>query len=53
MIYKLIIKEDAYGDLREAYDYYEEKSQGLGDRFVEEVKQKLTYIQIPFTFPKS
>ena len=53
MIHEIIIKEDAYRDLQEAYNYYEEQSPGLGDRFVEEVKEKINYIRkYPLHFSK-
>ena len=45
MILKLVIKEEAYYDLQTAYDYYEEKRHGLGDEFIEEIKEKLEYIK--------
>jgi hypothetical protein len=38
MTYKLVIKEEAYEDLQSAYDYYEEQKSGLGDEFIEAVK---------------
>jgi len=37
MPYQLIIREEAHFDAKEAYTYYEEKSPGLGDRFLEEL----------------
>ena len=53
MIYKVIIKEEAYKDLQTAYDYYEEQKTGLGDAFIEEVKEKIDYIKFyPLHFSK-
>jgi hypothetical protein len=37
MIFKIVIKEEAYHDLQTAYDYYEEQRHGLGDEFIEEI----------------
>lgn len=34
MPYQLITKEVAFKDIEAAYDYYEEQSPGLGDRFM-------------------
>ena len=54
MIFGLVIKEEAYQDLQDAYDYYEEQRPGLGDEFIEEVKEKLGYIKkYPLHFPKA
>lgn len=35
MAYLLVIKEEAHLDIVAAYDYYEEKQQGLGERFLQ------------------
>jgi hypothetical protein len=35
MLFNLIIKEEAHVDTIEAYNYYEEKSVGLGERFLQ------------------
>lgn len=52
MTYKLVIKEEAYADMQIAYDYYEHQRQGLGDEFIEEVKEKIDYInKYPLHFP--
>lgn len=32
--YKIIVRREAQFDVREAFDYYEEKSQGLGFEFM-------------------
>jgi toxin ParE1/3/4 len=53
MTYKLIIKEEAYEDLQGAYDYYEKKRSGLGEEFIEAVKEKIAYIKVyPLHFSK-
>lgn len=53
MTYDVIIKEEAYQDLQKAYDYYEEQKPGLGDRFLENVKQRLSYLKrYPLHFSK-
>lgn len=40
MPYQLIIREAAHSDAKEAYDYYEEKSPGLGEHFLQELIQR-------------
>ncbi len=35
MPYQLIIRDEAHSDAKEAYSYYEEKSPGLGERFLQ------------------
>jgi hypothetical protein len=35
MPFTVIVKEEAHKDVLEAYNYYEEKSAGLGERFLE------------------
>lgn len=51
MSFTLVIKEEAYGDLQDAYDYYEEQVKGLGDRFLNAVREKISYIRKhPFHF---
>jgi hypothetical protein len=44
MPYQLIIREEAHLDANEAYTYYEEKSPGLGDRFLQELIQRYNEI---------
>lgn len=34
MTYKILIKEEALRDIQKAYDYYEEQSRGLGEKFL-------------------
>jgi hypothetical protein len=41
MRYKLIIRQEAHLDASEAYTYYEEKSPGLGERFLQELVKRL------------
>ena len=53
MKYHILIKDEAYVDLQVAYDYYEEQSAGLGDDFLEKIKERLSYIkQYPLHFTK-
>ncbi len=40
MAYRLIILKGAADDALEAYNYYEELQQGLGDRFLSEVLER-------------
>jgi hypothetical protein len=40
----LIIREEAHLDANEAYTYYEEKSPGLGERFLQELIQRYNEI---------
>jgi hypothetical protein len=42
MAYQLIILKAASEDAAEAYTYYENKQQGLGDRFLTEVLERFT-----------
>lgn len=52
MKYFLHIKEEANIDFIEAYEYYESKSIGLGERFIEQIDIFLELIlQNPFLFP--
>ncbi len=44
MSYQLIIREEAHFDTNEAYRYYEEKSPGLGGRFLQELIQRYSEI---------
>jgi mRNA-degrading endonuclease RelE of RelBE toxin-antitoxin system len=44
MIYHIELLETAIADLQESYDWYEEKSTGLGGRFAEEVDQYLDLV---------
>lgn len=34
MAHEVIIKQEAHNDISEAYNYYEDKQQGLGERFL-------------------
>jgi plasmid stabilization system protein ParE len=44
MPFNVIVKEEAHKDALEAYNYYEEKSPGLGERFLEALQ--LRYIEL-------
>ncbi len=51
MIYELVIKEEAVFEITESYLYYESKSLGLDDRFVNQLETYLDRItQFPFHF---
>ena len=45
MVYKLKLRDDANEDIISGYKWYEEKSVGLGNRFIDEVEEMLDYIQ--------
>lgn len=45
MVYNLNVREEAKEDIIDAYQWYEQKSIGLGKRFVDEVEEMLTYIE--------
>ncbi len=40
MPYQLIIREEAYLEIIEAYNYYQSKSPGLGERFISELLKR-------------
>lgn len=44
MAYKLVILQAAADDSADAYEYYENTSPGLGDRFLSEVLERFTEI---------
>ncbi len=44
MPYQLIIRQEAHLDANEAYTFYEEKSPGLGERFLQELIQRYNQI---------
>lgn len=44
MRYTLIIREEAHFDAKEAYTFYEEKSPGLGERFIQELVKRYNEI---------
>ncbi len=46
MSHKLVIKEEAQEDIAIAYDYYEAQQQGLGDRFLSALGQRLHDISL-------
>lgn len=45
MKFELLIKEEAILEMTEAFLYYEEKSNGLGERFLDQVNDFLKKIQ--------
>ena len=53
MTYEITIKEEACEDLQKAYDYYEEQKPGLGETFLENVKERIAYLKkYPLHFNK-
>ncbi|MDE3144771.1 MAG: type II toxin-antitoxin system RelE/ParE family toxin [Bacteroidota bacterium] len=46
MTYQIIIKEEALEDTREAYNYYENLSEGLGERFLEKLEAAYTSLSL-------
>lgn len=40
MPFNIIVKEEAHQDSIDAYNYYEEKSIGLGERFLESLQKR-------------
>ena len=44
MSYQLVVREEAHLDTVEAYNYYEEKTPGLGERFLDELIQRYAEI---------
>lgn len=49
MKYELEIKEEAYLDIKEAYDYYQENKVGLGERFLDTLE---IYLERVNKYPK-
>lgn len=45
MTFNLIIKEEAAEEIESAFNYYEEKSNGLGLRFINDLEYHLNLIQ--------
>ncbi|MDP9048844.1 MAG: type II toxin-antitoxin system RelE/ParE family toxin [Bacteroidota bacterium] len=51
-MFRIELFETAAADLQEAYDWYEEQSIGLGERFIREVDDYLDFIgENPYQFP--
>ena len=44
MAYNLIVKEEALSDMLEAFLYYEDKSEGLGERFMAALQMRYDQI---------
>ena len=52
MTSRLLLRPAAVADLRDAYDWYEERQRGLGAGFMEAVERKLAQIESnPWQFP--
>lgn len=45
MSYRLIVKEEAYSDIKQAYEYYESNKLGLGERFLDTLEIFVERIQ--------
>jgi hypothetical protein len=45
MAYDLVFKEEARLDMRDAYQYYEQKQTGLGERFLSALQERFTVIK--------
>lgn len=41
MFFDVIIKEEAFHDIQEAYDYYEFKQVDLGEKFLQKLEHRL------------
>ena len=50
MSFTVIVKEEAHQDTIEAYNYYEKKATGLGERFLEALHQRYSEISENPTF---
>lgn len=46
MPYKLIIREEAFEEMREAFLYYESVQLELGERFLSEIQKKFDELQV-------
>lgn len=44
MSFQVIIKEEALQDIQEAYEYYELKQLGLGEKFLQKLQQRLLHL---------
>lgn len=44
MAFSIILMPDAQNDLMEIYDWYEEKSKGLGERFINSLDNRLNLL---------
>lgn len=46
MTYKLVIKEEAFLEIREAYQYYEFLKPGLGEDFLTKLEQRFNHLSL-------
>ena len=44
MIYNLIIKEEAFTEIEDAFIYYQQQIEGLGSRFIQELELHLNSV---------
>lgn len=49
-MYKIVIKKTASRDAQRAFDYYEEKSPGLGERFITQLQLVYTSLSLYPTY---
>jgi plasmid stabilization system protein ParE len=53
MSYQVFFHPKAKAELEESYKWYNERSEGLGDRFIESVNKRITEIaEYPERYPK-
>ncbi len=51
MKYKVLFTEEARIDVKDSFDWYENKQKELGKRFIADIDKQLTYIiENPFSF---
>jgi hypothetical protein len=50
MSFSVIVKQEAHQDTLDAYNYYEEKLTGLGDRFLDALQQRYKELSVNPTF---
>jgi hypothetical protein len=50
MSFTVIVKQEAHQDTVEAYNYYEEKLMGLGERFLDALQQRYAALSVNPTF---
>jgi len=50
MLFTVIVKQEAHQDTIDAYNYYEEKLTGLGEKFLNALQQRYTALSANPTF---
>jgi toxin ParE1/3/4 len=52
MNYTILVQIEAWHEIQDAYDWYEEKKEGLGDLFIEEIEECYqNLVENPKRFP--